>query len=203
MSWLNQQTGETVRHFEEWKQAMKTANADVSAGKKEEAMRQTATVRDYYSDYVGHGSAYEITADVYLGQNKKAEAVRELEHYRDLGGTDVETLKKLARIELELGKRKDAERTFETLNYIYPEDEEIHRKFGGLLLSDGDAPGAVREYTAVLAGKPSDVAESHFDLAKALTAAHRTGEAKDQVLLALEAAPDYKPAQQLLLQLSQ
>jgi hypothetical protein len=40
-------------------------------------------------------------------------------------------------------------------------------------------------------------------LAKAFHAAHRVQEAKDQVLLALEAAPDFKPAQQLLLQLSQ
>jgi cellulose synthase operon protein C len=40
-------------------------------------------------------------------------------------------------------------------------------------------------------------------LAQALFAAHRTSEAKEHVLLALEAAPDFKPAQQLLLQLSQ
>jgi hypothetical protein len=37
----------------------------------------------------------------------------------------------------------------------------------------------------------------------ALRAAHRLNEAKDEVLLALEAAPGFKPAQQLLLQLSQ
>jgi hypothetical protein len=60
----------------------------------------------------------------------------------------------------------------------------------------------VREFSAVLALKPADTAESHYDLAKALQAAHRSTEAKDQVLLALEAAPDFKPAQQLLLQLS-
>jgi cellulose synthase operon protein C len=55
----------------------------------------------------------------------------------------------------------------------------------------------------VLALKPGDTAESHFNLAKALQAAHQPGEAKDQVVQALEAAPGYKPAQQLLLQLSQ
>jgi hypothetical protein len=36
-----------------------------------------------------------------------------------------------------------------------------------------------------------------------LRAARRNGEAKDQVLLALESAPSFKPAQQLLLQLNQ
>jgi tetratricopeptide (TPR) repeat protein len=72
-----------------------------------------------------------------------------------------------------------------------------------LLFDSGVAGGAVREYEAVLALKPSDAAESHYNLAKALHAAHRTEEAKDQVLMALEAAPDYRPAQQLLLKLSQ
>jgi len=51
--------------------------------------------------------------------------------------------------------------------------------------------------------KPADTAEAHYHLAQALAGAHRNGEAKDQVLTALEAAPGYKPAQQLLLKLSQ
>jgi tetratricopeptide (TPR) repeat protein len=86
---------------------------------------------------------------------------------------------------------------------LYPEDEEIHQRLGGLLFDSGDAAGAVREYEAVLTLNPSDAAASHYNLAKALRAMHRTEEAKDQVLMALEAAPGYRPAQQLLLQLSQ
>jgi hypothetical protein len=70
-------------------------------------------------------------------------------------------------------------------------------------LEAGDADGAVREGQALVALKPVDTAESHYELAKALNAAHRLSEAKDQVVLALEAAPGFKPAQQLLLQLSQ
>ncbi|HEY1215421.1 MAG TPA: hypothetical protein VGE93_17460, partial [Bryobacteraceae bacterium] len=66
----------------------------------------------------------------------------------------------------------------------------------------GDSNGAIREAEAMLALHPADVAASHYQLARALNAAHRTNEAKDQVLLALEAAPDFKPAQQLLLQLN-
>ncbi len=86
---------------------------------------------------------------------------------------------------------------------IYPEDQATHQKLGALLLAASRPSEAVQEYRAVLALKPSDSAAAHLDLARALTAAHQTSEAKDQVLLALEAAPNYKPAQQLLLQLSQ
>jgi Flp pilus assembly protein TadD len=89
------------------------------------------------------------------------------------------------------------------LLYVYPEDEGVHRKLGALLLEGADPAGAVREFQAVVDLKPADTAEAHFNLAQALVSAHRNGEAKDQVLTALEAAPGYKPAQQLLLKLSQ
>jgi len=54
----------------------------------------------------------------------------------------------------------------------------------------------------VLAWQPVDPAHSHYELARALHTAHRAGEARDEVLQALEVAPNYKPAQQLLLQLT-
>jgi len=202
LAWLNQQTGNTVRHFDEWKQGLKAARQDLQSGKKDEAIRQSLKIRDYYPDYVGDESIYELTADVYLGKNQSSAAIRELERYRDLGGRNISTLKKLAALEQESGNQTQAENTLSKLNYIYPEDEEIHRKLGGLLLNRGNAGGAIREYEAVLQLQPGDPAESHYDLAKALNAAHRMQEAKDQVLMALEAAPDFKPAQQLLLQLN-
>jgi hypothetical protein len=49
---------------------------------------------------------------------------------------------------------------------------------------------------------PSDPAQSHYDLARALVAAARTDDARDEVLASLEAAPGFKPAQQLLLKLN-
>jgi cellulose synthase operon protein C len=200
--WLDQRTGNTVRHFDEWKQGLKAVRADLQNGKKDEAIREGLSIRDYYPDYVGDESIYELTADLHLGKNQKSAAMRELERYRDLGGRNVSTLKKLAALEQESGNQRQAENTLSKLNYIYPEDEEIHRRLGGLLLNGGNASGAIREYQAVLQLQPGDPAESHYDLAKALNAAHRMQEAKDQILLALEAAPDFKPAQQLLLQLN-
>ncbi len=87
------------------------------------------------------------------------------------------------------------------LNYIYPEDAEIHQRLGDILLATA-LRDAVREYRAVIALQPDDVAESHYNLARALKAANQTEQAKDEVLLTLEAAPNFKPAQQLLLELN-
>jgi tetratricopeptide (TPR) repeat protein len=201
-AWLDAKTGNTVKHFDEWKRGMKAAYQDLASGKKEEAGKQALAVHQFYPDYVGQNSGYELTADFYLSRGDKAAAVRELEAYRNAGGKNPETLKKLAGLERETANAKQAQRTLEALNDVYPEDAELHRQLGALLLAAGDAEGAVREGKAEVALN-GDAVESHYELAKALHAAHRVKEAKDEVVLALEAAPDYKPAQQLLLQLSQ
>jgi len=202
-AWLDQKTGNTVKHFDEWKQGLKTAHQDLESGKTDAAIREALAVRDEYPDFTGSGSDYELLMQAYLDKNDKTRAVETLERYREAGGTTIEPLKTLARLEQETGRPKQAEVTLLKLNYIYPEDEEIHRRLGGLLLDSGDANGAVREFQAALALKPSDLVAAHYNLAKALNAARRTNEAKDQVILALEAAPEFKPAQQLLLELSQ
>ena len=202
-AWLDGQTGNTVKHFDDWKQGMKTVAADLHAGKHDEAIRQGLAIRDAFPDYTGRDSDYELVAEAYLGKNDRPGVIQDLEKYRNAGGMNVTTLDELAKLEQEAGKPDQALATLKDLNYVYLEDEEAHRRLGGLLLAAGDASGAVREYQSVLTLKPTDMAESHYDLAKALKAAHRTGEAKDEVLVALEAAPDFKPAQQLLLQLSQ
>ena len=84
----------------------------------------------------------------------------ELEKYSSAGGTSVESLKKLAEWEQEAGNAKQARNTLAKLNYIYPEDEETHRRLGSLLLDAGDAEGAVKEAKALLALQPVDTAES-------------------------------------------
>ncbi len=201
-AWLEAKTGNTVQHFDEWKRGLRGAYQSFESGKKEEAGKQALAVHKFYPDYVGRNSVYELTADFYLSRGDKTGAVRELEAYRDRGGKDPGALKKLARLEQETGNPKQAQSTLSKLNNVYPLDADLHKQWGNLLLAAGDANGAVREGKAALA-LDGDAVEAHYELAKALHAAHRVKEAKDEVVLALEAAPDYKPAQQLLLQLSQ
>ncbi len=91
----------------------------------------------------------------------------------------------------------------EKLNYIYPVlDEEMHQKLGDLYLALNQPNRAVREFQAVLASKPTDIAAAHFHLAQAYRLTNRLADAKEEVLSSLEAAPGYRPAQKLLLELS-
>jgi tetratricopeptide (TPR) repeat protein len=121
--------------------------------------------------------------------------------YELLGGESPKTLEKLASLEVDLGHPEAAAATLDQLNFIYPEDEDLHRKLGGLWLAQGNYAGAVREYQAVLAMKPLDMASAEFDLAKAYYAAGDKAKAEDSVLASLEAAPGFKDAQRLLLEI--
>jgi tetratricopeptide (TPR) repeat protein len=90
------------------------------------------------------------------------------------------------------------------VNYIYPvKDEELHRRLGDLLYAQKQYDGAIREYTAVVASGPLDKAGAEFHLAQAYLAAGQKDKAQESVLAALEAAPGYRPAQKMLLELNQ
>jgi tetratricopeptide (TPR) repeat protein len=202
-AWLDASTGNTVKNFDAWKKGMMMVNGPLQSGTTDDAIQRAKEVCALYPEYTGKGNAYELLAQAYEKKGNKSAAVTALQQYRDEGGTALEPLKHLAGLEQDASQIEQAETTLRALNDIYPEDQEIHQRLGKLLLARGDAAGAIREYQAVLALHPADIAGSHYQLAKALNAAHRANEAKDQILLSLEAAPDYKPAQQLLLQLSQ
>jgi tetratricopeptide (TPR) repeat protein len=70
-----------------------------------------------------------------------------------------------------------------------------------MALSGGDADEAVRMFRVALAAGPVDRAGAHADLAEGLFDAGDRDEARKQALAALEIAPTYSRAQDLLLKL--
>ena len=75
---------------------------------------------------------------------------------------------------------------------LHPEDESI-------ALKTKDAGTAVREFRAALASGASDKAAAHCDLGESYLLANRPVDAKREALAALEIAPSYERAQELLL----
>jgi len=201
-AWLEAETRTTVGGFEDWKKRLRGLVELARAGQHEAVIREGAAVRDVYPEYVEAGSAYELLAEAHLAQGNKAAAAAELARWADAGGREPVLIKKLAALLEETGRKKEAARALNRLNWIYPQDEEAHRKLGELLLAEGDAGAAIREYRAVIALKPQDTAVAHFNLARAYRQANRLPEAQEQILLALEAAPGYRPAQKMLLELA-
>jgi cellulose synthase operon protein C len=202
MEWLNKDVGPTVAGFDEWRKDLKELVALVKAEKNDEILKEGEEVRRLYPDYVYDANAYEFIAQADLAKGNKEAAASILTDYEKLGGRSPETLKELASLEEGLGKSKEAAATLDRINYIYPvNDEQLHRHLGDLWLAQQNYPGAIREYAAVLALHPLDKASAQFNLAQAYFDAGQKDKAEENVLQSLEAAPSYRPAQKLLLQL--
>jgi tetratricopeptide (TPR) repeat protein len=200
--WLNAQTQKVVDGFDEWAKRVKGINESAKKKDWDTVIKEGNAIRDIYPDYVEAGSVYEFLSDAYLAKGDKAKAAEELKRYSDVGGRNPDTLRKLADLQVEAGNKRAAAVTLERINYIYLRDEVGHNKLGGLDLELGNPNGAIREFQAVLALKPVDPAGAHYELARAFQAAKRIDDAREEVFAALEAAPAYKPAQKLLLELN-
>jgi Tfp pilus assembly protein PilF len=85
--------------------------------------------------------------------------------------------------------------------YIYPYDAPLHEKLAELYAQSGAKDGVVRERQALVALDPVDRAEALFQLALAYFEAGDREGARREVLRALEIAPNFERAQELLLRL--
>jgi tetratricopeptide (TPR) repeat protein len=202
LAWLYQKAGPIVTKFDEWRTGLKHLVELVNSGQLDSALQEGETVRRLYPEYVQDANTYEFLAEIKAARGDKSGAVAVLLDYRKFGGSNPATLKKLASLQEEMGQTRDAAATLDAINEIYPvNDEDLHRRLGALWLKQENYPGAVREYAAVVALHPLDKAGALYDLAQAYFAAHELDKAEKTVLGALEAAPGFRPAQQLLLKI--
>lgn len=199
---LRPRTEKVVASFEEWRKLMETVVRLAKEKKFKEAVEPARQARDLYPDYVEAGNPYEIMAEALLAAGDKNGAVQELERYRLAGGHSPRVLKQLARLLDELGQRQKAIHVLEQLLWIRPGDEELHTRLGEMLLAEKQARRALREFQSLLAIKTLDPAAAHFHLAQAYHQLQDREKTREHLLASLEAAPGYRPAQKLLLELN-
>lgn len=195
-------TKNEVDNFDHWREGIKKVSELAKAKDYDGVIKEATAIRDLYPDYVEAGSVYEFLANAYLEKNNKPAAIDQLDRYVKIGGRYPDSIKKLAKLLQEAGRNKEAAEVLERLNYIYPLDNDAHQQLGSLLLAQNDPKDAIREFRAIVAHSPIDPAQSHFDLARAYNSNHQTDQAKDELFAALEAAPGFRPAQKLLLELT-
>lgn len=96
---------------------------------------------------------------------------------------------------------EEATTAYSRLVAINPFDADAHSALGRIALASGRGDEAVQYFTVALAAGPFDRASAHADLAESLVETGRREEARIQTLSALEVAPTYERAQELLLRL--
>ena len=94
-----------------------------------------------------------------------------------------------------------ARRRWPELVAVDPFDAAAHSEVGRFALADGNVPAALQAFRVAVAAGAQDRAGAHADLGEALEKTGARDDAKRQALLALEVAPSYVRAQELLLRL--
>jgi tetratricopeptide (TPR) repeat protein len=150
----------------------------------------------------GTGNAYEPLAEIYEKQGNKAAAAEMLEGLIKVDENNYGALKKLAQLKMEGGDKARALEFLRMSFFVNPFEHAAHTTAGNLHLEGSASEQAAREFQIALAANPPNIAEAHYNIARAYLAAGKTVEAKRAVLRALEAAPGFDKAQELLLKLT-
>ena len=202
-AWLYEQRnlGKMAASFDDWRNRIKALAEAVKNMDWDAVIQNGPAVLALYPDYIEGANVYQFLAEAYKATGDKKSEMEVLTKYEKIGGMSPQALKELASLEKEMGNPQEAAATLERLNYIAPVDEDLHRQLCDLLFDQKDLPNDIRECNAVVDMHPLDQASAQFNAARAYFAAGQQDQAKDHLLASLEAAPDYRPAQKLLLQL--
>ena len=156
---------------------------------------------ELYPYYTGEGNPYEALADIFEKKNDYKQAAEALASMIKYDENNLKVLKSLATLHLKLGDRAGALEALRLSFYVSPFEYASHTQAGELNLETKEYAQALDEFRVVLALDPPNVAEANYNVASAYHLLGKQNEAKHAVLRALEAAPSYEKAQELLLKI--
>ena len=190
-----------ARNPDRFELRMALGRALFDAGRPSDAVGHFEAALRLFPSYGGPDGAHW-----YLGRIREEEGrlAAAAEHYGELlrlNESHYEARIALSRLQEAAGERADAAETLRGVVYVHPYEVADHRRLSELLESLGDWEGAALERRAVLALDPVDRAAANYHLANTL---HRGGDragARRAVLAALEIAPNYEDALDLLLEI--
>jgi tetratricopeptide (TPR) repeat protein len=170
-------------------------------GEREAAAAHYIRALELFPYASGAGNPYETLAKLLEQKGDQTQAAKVLDALVKTDENNLEALKNIARIRLALGERQRALDALQASFFISPFDYKLHTQAGELSAQLNDYSKALTEFQVALALAPPNVAEANYNVASAYHALGRQPEAKRAVLRALEAAPRYEKAQELLLRI--
>jgi tetratricopeptide (TPR) repeat protein len=149
----------------------------------------------------GQQNPNALIAVIATKQGDNGRAIRALEAVVKVDSSDVEAARRLAGLVAPLGDEARTATAYERVAGLDPFDAQAQSAVGRYALKQKDGPRAVRALRAALAAGPADKATAHVDLAEAFLMVGQYGDAKRETLAALEIAPSFERAQDLLLRI--
>lgn len=154
-----------------------------------------------FPEYAGDDSPYWYLARIHRERGNARGAAAELAALSAINERHLAAHRLLAELRMELGDTAGAAESLERALYVDPLDTELHARLAHLYGRVGRWDRAVRERRALLALHPVDRAEAAYQLARAYFRAGDLHAARGAVLDALERAPAFEAAQELLLEI--
>jgi tetratricopeptide (TPR) repeat protein len=192
--------GEALASLEEWSAAQQAMVEAANAAEWEGVVEPAESAIALMPQYVDSASPYLYLARAQREAGDTAAARATLASYYEYGGYSPEALQQLARWYREEGDTAAAIEVLEATVLVAPLEESVHAELGDLLLESRPAD-ALREFTVLAALEPHDQASLNLRFAKAHHGLGNIPEATEHLLYALEIAPHFREAQQLLLEI--
>jgi tetratricopeptide (TPR) repeat protein len=175
------------------------------AGSTDEAMQVFERAAALAPSATGDDSPHAQMAELALEKKDRPRAIAELTAFLNADFENVNAAHHLASLLKEAGVSDPARLrpVYERIVALDPFDADARAALGRMAFQRNDLDVAAREFRTVIALKPIDPAVAHTDLAESYLKAGKREDAKRQTLAALEIAPTYERAQDLLLKLSE
>lgn len=167
----------------------------------DEAEEYLARARDLFPEYAGPGSPGWLLARIHMQRGDSAGALGELEALTGIDESFLEANLEESQLREAAGDGAGAIEALQRAVHIYPFDEETHGRLAELAAGRALHPVAVRAREALVALDPVDLAGALYRLALAQYQAGDMVRARRTVLRALERAPNFEAAQDLLMTL--
>jgi Tfp pilus assembly protein PilF len=148
---------------------------------------------------IGEGNPRAVMARLAEKLGDHARAMAEYRAWLAHDHAAVDPARRLAELAEKAKDPETAAIAYERVVSIDPYDAQAHTGLGRIALARKDWTTATRELKAALAIGPADKAAAHTDLADAYLLAGKPADAKREALAALEIAPSFERAQDLLL----
>ena len=148
---------------------------------------------------IGDESPHAIMAALAEQLNDRPRALKEYEALLASDHTNVEAARKLWTLAEAAGDERLMALAVTRVVSLDPFDATAHTGWGRMALKKRDVPVATREFRAALQTGAADKAAAHCDLGESYLLAGDKAAAKKEALAALEIAPSFERAQELLL----
>ena len=197
---LSQPVLETSTPFRSlWRSGAKA----LQAGELKRAAQLLLDAKQRFPEFAGTDSPYHLLAQLHLRRGDVGAAITELKAIVNINANDLGAHRQLAELYLATNNDDEAARILERALFIDPFDIRIREQLASIYEANEQWERAVPERAASAMLAPLDPAGARFRFANALAQNNEFAAARHQLLRALEDAPMYDDALELLLEVRQ